>query len=140
MKYTRLILCFAVIMFTGLVAFQSSHTEAFDPFNRLPNTAKVKKLCSTANTNTSPGCKKYTANPFAGNNGVIIRAALIVDWVVGVTAVAVMMYAGFLFMTSRGDVQKTITARQTMLYASVGVVVALAGQAIIAFGLNRLLL
>ena len=53
-----------------------------------------------------------------------------VAWIVGLLAVLMGLYAGILFITGGGDTAKIEKARGILLYAIVGIVVA-----IIAFGL-----
>jgi len=54
----------------------------------------------------------------------IINYALIV---IGVLAVAVFIYAGFLYLTAAGDETKLKNAKTTVLYAVVGLAVAVLG-------------
>ena len=53
-----------------------------------------------------------------------------VAWIIGLLAVLMGLYAGILFITGGGDAAKIEKARGILLYAIVGIVVA-----IIAFGL-----
>lgn len=52
---------------------------------------------------------------------------------VGIIAVCVMIYGGFLYMTSNGDSGKAQKAKNVILYGLVGMVVALLAYAIIVF-------
>ena len=61
---------------------------------------------------------------------IIIRLIEWIAWIVGLLAVLMGLYAGILFITAGGDSGKVETARNILLYAIVGIVVA-----IIAFGL-----
>ncbi len=51
--------------------------------------------------------------------------------IVGVIAVCAVIYGGFKFMTSNGDPSKATTARHIILYAVVGLIVALLAVAIV---------
>lgn len=62
--------------------------------------------------------------------GVVVRLIQWVAWIVGLLAVLMGLYAGILFITASGDAAKIEKARGILLYAIVGIVVA-----IIAFGL-----
>lgn len=54
-------------------------------------------------------------------------------WVIGIAALIVMIIAGILYVVSVGEPQKTKTAKDAILYAAVGLVVALiAGAGITA--------
>ena len=52
------------------------------------------------------------------------------SWFVGVVAVVMGLYAGFLFMTARGEPATLSSARKTLIWAVVGIAVA-----ILAFGI-----
>ncbi|HEY4519157.1 MAG TPA: hypothetical protein VJK01_02270 [Candidatus Paceibacterota bacterium] len=55
------------------------------------------------------------------------------SWFVGLAAVVMGLYSGFLFITARDNANQLTTARQTMMYAIIGI-----GVAIIAFSLVSL--
>ena len=62
----------------------------------------------------------------------ILRSVLnILSFVVGAASVIVMVVAGLRFITANGDAQGIASARQTIIYAIVGLIVALGAQAIV---------
>lgn len=58
----------------------------------------------------------------------------IVNWffaiIIGIAAIMII-YAGFLWMTSGGDEEKTGNARKTLIYALIGVVVAVVAKGLV---------
>jgi len=54
------------------------------------------------------------------------------SWLLAILSVAVGLYAGFLYMTSSGDPQKVVTANRVLVYAVVGVVVAILAFSVIS--------
>ena len=50
----------------------------------------------------------------------------------GVIAVIFLLWAGFLFITAGGDPDKVNTARQNVMYAMVGVAVAVLARGIVS--------
>lgn len=56
----------------------------------------------------------------------------------GVLAVVLILYAGFLWMTSRGDEEKIKTAKGIIVSAVIGLVIILSAYAIASFVLNKL--
>ena len=52
---------------------------------------------------------------------------------VGISSLVTFIYAGFLFIFSGGSADKTLKAKQTMLYAVIGIVVSMASYAILSF-------
>ncbi|MEI7819101.1 MAG: hypothetical protein WCI47_03215 [bacterium] len=59
-------------------------------------------------------------------------------WIIGITSVIIMIVAGMLYVFSAGDPGKTKTAKDTIMYAAIGLVVTLIGAGGIAL-VNTLL-
>lgn len=57
----------------------------------------------------------------------------IVIGLIGVLAVFVMIYGGFIFLTSTGDASKVAKGRNILIYGVVGLVVAILAYAIVKF-------
>lgn len=70
-------------------------------------------------------------------NKVIKTAIRIFESVVGIIALIMMVTAGLRFVTSSGDSGKVTSARNTLLYAAIGIVVVALSEIIIQFVLNR---
>jgi len=60
-------------------------------------------------------------------------AISVVIWAVAVVAVMMIIYGGMQYVLSSGDAGKTKKARDTILYAVIGLVVALMAQALVYF-------
>ena len=58
--------------------------------------------------------------------------------VIAVVAVIYIIVAGFQLITSQGDPQQIAKARQTILFAVIGLVIAISAEVIIFFVLGRL--
>lgn len=54
------------------------------------------------------------------------------SWLVAVTAVALGLYSGFLFITARDNANQIVSAKQTMIYTVIGIAVAVLSFSIIA--------
>jgi len=61
----------------------------------------------------------------------------IVFGIIGALAFLVIVIAGLRYITAAGDPQKTAQAKSTILYALVGLALAITAQAIVAFVVNR---
>lgn len=59
-------------------------------------------------------------------------------WIVGALAVLMIIISGLKYVTSNGDSNKIQSAKNTLLYSIVGLVVAIFGQAIVFFVVNQL--
>lgn len=62
----------------------------------------------------------------------------ILSWVIGVTAVIMVMIGGFKYITSTGDSNSVNSAKNTILYALVGLVVAVLAQVIVKFVVGKI--
>jgi len=70
--------------------------------------------------------------PAAGDLWVII--ASVTNWFYGIflaLAVIMVIYAGVMFLTAGGDAEKITKARNALMYAVIGVVVALLARSIV---------
>lgn len=61
----------------------------------------------------------------------------ILSWIVGVVAVIMLIYGGFRYVTSGGDANSTKSARSTIIYSIVGLIVVLVSQSIVWFVLGN---
>ena len=55
-----------------------------------------------------------------------------IAWIVGLAAVVMGLWAGILFITAGGDATKVTTARNILLYAIVGIAVAILAFSLVA--------
>ena len=67
--------------------------------------------------------------------GKILNVAL---GLIGLLAVIMMIYGGFMYMTSAGDANKVTKAKNTIIYGVVGLVIAVLSFAIVTFVLGAL--
>ena len=115
----------ASLFMLGGLAFLTPAPEAVavNVFDRSCNKDSTSELCSgraeTADNMVEP----------------IVSTLL---FVVGVVAVVVIIIGGILYVTSTGDPGKTKRAKDTILYAVIGLVVAIMAYAIVAFVVSRL--
>lgn len=89
-------------------------------------------ICSGATFDT--GCNN-TPGPSATD--VVRDVVDLLSLLIGVIAVIMAIVAGFRYVTSNGDSSKISGAKDTLIYALVGIVVAALGQAIVQFVLNK---
>lgn len=73
----------------------------------------------------------------SGINDVLAVTLNILSFVAGVIAVIMMVVAGIKFITSQGDSGAVSSARNTVIYALVGIVIVLLSQIIVRFVLTQ---
>ncbi len=83
-------------------------------------------------------CGAPTNDPIAGTNGVISRIVNILSVVVGVVSVIFIIMGGIKYITSNGDSSAVSTAKSTIIYALIGLLVAFMAQPLIRFVLTRI--
>ena len=78
---------------------------------------------------------KEANNTVTNTIGSIVN---VLSWIVGVVAIVMIIIGGLYFVISSGDATKTARARNTVIYALVGLIVVAAAQGIVHFVLNNL--
>lgn len=71
-------------------------------------------------------------------NSVINAVINILSWVVGIISVIMIIVGGFKYVTSGGDSGNVQSAKNTVIYALVGVVIVAISQTLVKFVLNEL--
>ena len=74
----------------------------------------------------------------SSNNNEIKTILGIVYGIVGALALLYIVISGFRYIISDGDPQKTAQAKQGILYALIGLVVAIMAQAITIFAIGKI--
>lgn len=100
-----------------------------DPLDRAcRQNAQSSSLCQ--NTNQQ--------NPLFGPKGIITRAIQLLIVAVGVAAVIMIIIGGIKYIVASGDPSNVESARNTVYFALIGLVIALVAQAIVSLVLRRL--
>ncbi len=86
---------------------------------------------------SSPLCGANGSDNISGTNGIILRAASLLSIIAGITAVIMIMLAGIMFVTAAGDSSKISTAKKTLTYAIVGLIVIVLARTIVIFVVSR---
>lgn len=73
-----------------------------------------------------------------GDNGVFKQVTNTILYVVGIIAVIMLIIGGIRYVTSGGDAKKVTDAKNTVLYAIIGLVIAFLAFAIVNFVISAL--
>ncbi len=105
----------------------------------------LDELCAepSVRAENSSLCREYeqTRGETAENNRIIDFLGEVVSillYGIGVATVIVIIVGGIMYTVSAGDPQKVQRAKSVILYALIGLVIAVAAQLIILFVLDRL--
>jgi hypothetical protein len=131
-KTTLLIYSFLIAL--GLTVFASVSVSNVSAQTDLHN-----NVCGGANLNLTPsgedGCTQDShANPLTNLISQIIEVFSVI---VGIVAVIMIIWGGFKFITSGGDSGNVTSARNTILYALIGLVIVALAQIIVRFVLTK---
>lgn len=104
-------------------------SAATDPFGA---------ACDKTGVTDSSVCATKNSNPIYGPTGIIIKVTKIIAIIAGIASVIIIMIGGLMYITSAGDSGRASSARSTVLYALVGLVIIIAAQTIIVFVIDRI--
>lgn len=97
----------------------------------------IGQACS-GNAQNSEVCTAGSNDPITGENGVLLRAVDIISYMAGFAAVLMLVIAGLKFVTSSGDPNSVKSARDTIIYALIGVAVLILCQTIVKFVISKI--
>ena len=104
-------------------------------FTPVVSAANGIDICSEENQNSV-----YCKNKGSGEtqvNGIIKTIVEVLLTAVGAISIIMIVIGGIMFALSSGDAQKAAKARNTVLYAVVGLIVSIFASAIVNFVFNR---
>jgi hypothetical protein len=133
-RFARPLALLLFIMFNTLVFTQLSplSVSAVDP------NAEVCKSVSKAPEKPIFCTDTTTSNPIFGPTGILTKVIQAFVYAAGIISVVVIIIGGFRYVVSGGDSGSTKGAKDSILYALVGLVVTIFAQAIVAFVLKKL--
>lgn len=129
---------------THLIVFASLFAMAA-PLMAVPVVANAAadvtdNLCdgSTFEIDTTAGGGNCNADANTqGFNDLLRSAVNIISAIVGVVAVIMIIVGGFKYITSGGDSQKISSAKSTLIYAIIGLVIVALAQLIVQFVIGQ---
>jgi hypothetical protein len=96
-------------------------------------------LCQGTNLTNDPtaDCNTITGNAGTNVNTMVATIINIFSWIVGVVSVIMIIWGGFKYITSGGESGGVTSAKNTILYAIVGLVIVALAQVIVKFVLQK---
>lgn len=122
-------------IFTKILAAGMLMVGLLGVFAPAVSAANGINICSNGNENSV-----YCKNKNTGEtqvNGIIKTIVEVLLTAVGAISIIMIVIGGIMFALSSGDAQKAAKARNTVLYAVVGLAVSLFASAIVNFVFNR---
>lgn len=129
-----------------VLPFYSPVVSAEAPSGDITGSAPTQSVCEgglNSELNNSAICQgaqqgsDTTKNPIIGPNSIMAKVVEIIVFLVGALSVIMIVVGGFRYVVSGGDSNATKGAKDTILYALIGLVVALFAQGLVSFVLTR---
>jgi Type IV secretion system pilin len=106
--------------------------------------SSASAACDLNNMSISTGadCARGNGQPtqLVGDGGVFNRITSVLLFVVGAVAVVMLIFGGIRYIVSGGDQANVTAAKNTILYAIIGIIVALLAYAAVKFVTSSLLI
>ncbi len=122
-----LVLLGGLFILTPMSSMAATDLVGNDICSKAPNS-------SVCQSKTSLGNK----NPLFGPEGVLTRIIYIISLIIGIVAVIMIIIGGLRFITGGNNPQEVEKARNTIIYAIAGLIIALLAQAIVQLFLKKL--
>lgn len=122
-----------IILTLGIIGGMALPLTA--PLASAQGTDPLNTACSSASASNSPLCQNRTTDRVTPFIKTLVNALL---FVIGAVSVVVIIISGIFYLTSMGDSTAIAKAKNTLLYAIIGLVVALLAYPIANFVITSL--
>ena len=151
--YKKLALIITLSAFL-LVPMAAAVASAASPPHSLLAVDVLNPSCTSGTTTCSGACNNPDAtsrpaicadnsagsntNPVFGPSGILTIGVKVVSWIVGVLATIIIIISGLRMIVASGDSNSINSARNGIIYALIGLIVAASAQILVAFVLDRI--
>lgn len=122
---------------TGLVATLTLLVPVAVPAVVMAQPNIQESLCGGVNLTTDPTACTQEGNENAPLNNIITLVINVFSVIVGFIAIVMMIYGGFKYITSSGDSGNVTAAKNTIMYALIGLIIVALAQIIVRFVLAK---
>lgn len=129
MKLRKLLLAFAILLNISPLVLVPSAVHA--------QNAAADAICEGVGASAAAGGSGCEATGGSTVQAILKVALNLISIVIGIVAVIMIMIGGFKYVTSGGEGAKTASAKDTILYAVIGLVVVAFAQIIVKFVLTK---
>lgn len=122
-----------LVVFSVIIVSLPSKAVAFNPFggtvcNQTDSAGNKSAVCATDGTK----------DPISGKDGVITKIADIFALITGIAAIVMIIIGGFEYVRSGGESSKISKAKNTILFAIIGLVVVVVARSIVVLVVSKL--
>ena len=144
----RRLIFLPLLLFLGLTVLMPATVYAQAP----GNVNVLNPVCEDENGNPLPANRRPEVcdsgddhsraaeeqSPLTGTNGILSKAMDILALIVGIACVLVIIISGLRFVVSAGDSNAISSARRSLIYAIVGLLIVIAARTLVQFVLRRI--
>jgi type IV secretion system pilin len=130
-RTTKIVSALAIVLMLVSVPLVGFHTPAY-----ADNSSDVCAGAGIATNDSGTGCPSTTSGPDVTT--IVTTAISILSIIVGLIAVIMVIVGGFRYIISGGDSSSVNNAKNTILYALVGLAVAVSAEALVHFVLSKI--
>jgi len=124
----RILLRLAPALLGICILFTPVSAAAWNPFGGVD--------CSSAST--SAVCTRNPqGNPIAGPDGILIKITNIIAFIAGIAVVIMLIVGGLKYILADGESNDIVSAKNTIIYALVGILVIAVARTLIVFVISR---
>lgn len=142
-KKLRSIITGSILIYVALFGFGYPLTGADTPLTGVdsvlaapaPQSKSQETVCKELSKLDPDACKDDSSSIL---QGIVTPVIEVLIFVIGAVSVVVIIISGFLYIISTGEPNNTKRAKDALLYAVIGLVVALFAQAIVTFVIQGL--
>lgn len=134
----RLLLLMLILL--PVLTFSLGSVNAANPFDEVCTGVPITDDPSTPENEASSVCaeKDNDTNPLSGTGGLLLRAARFLSLITGIASIIIIIYGSIKYMTSTGTPASVDSAKNTIFYALIGLIISLFAQAILVFVINNI--
>lgn len=106
------------------------------PATVMAQSQPIQGVCNSVSTAEKPAVCTSQDVEVVGTDGIIVRAARLVGIVTGVASVVAIMVGGFKYIISNGDPSNVNSAKNTILYAIIGLVISVTAPLLLGYAIS----
>jgi hypothetical protein len=133
MKTLLRLLSLSMVIFSSVAVLSLGTVGAVDVLDPVCQANPNAEACQENRKSQTP-----TDNSLYGPNGILTKIVGIISIILGIAAVIMVIVGGFQYSLASGDPKSVDNAKNTVLYAIIGMVIAAVAQGIVIFVLNKL--
>lgn len=130
-KHFSLFLVALTAAFMAIFTVPTYAVDVFEPCDRFSDSDPNRPTVCKEKTEQQRVVDGQEQNPLFGRDGIITFIVNLLSGIAGIIAVIVIILGGLKFVTSGSNPQDVSNAREMIIYAAIGLVIAISAQLIV---------